>query len=65
MNRKMRAKVNNAAAKAKRERRPCSKEDQVFVGETHCDECGQELQDIQEPVILVAVPVDRPKETLH
>jgi hypothetical protein len=65
MNRKMRAKANNAAAKAKRERRPCSKQEEVFFNETHCDECGQELQDLQEPVILVAVPVDRPKETLH
>lgn len=60
MNRKMRARFNNKIAKARKERRPCPKEDQVVVSSTrNCDTCGEELV----PVALVAVPlVDRPPD---
>lgn len=55
MNRKMRAKVNNAAAKAKKVRR----EQKV------CDNCGEELKE-HVPVMVVALtPVRDHEETLH
>lgn len=62
MNRKMRAKINNKVAKAKKERRPCPLEDSlVFTNgdQPKCDTCGTDLI----PVALVALPlVDRPPD---
>lgn len=62
MNRKMRAKANNAAAKAKRDRKSCSKEDQLLPATPQgtCDECGGELI----PVYVVTPEPDGPR-TLH
>lgn len=59
MNRKMRAKLNNKIAKAKKERRSCPNEGQLVVTnpeQTKCDNCGSELV----PVIGVAIVDDVP-----
>lgn len=57
MNRKMRAKINNAEARKKRDRRPCPKQDEVFVhGERECDECGEELQ---QAVLIKLTPIGK------
>ena len=59
MNRKMRAKLNNKIAKAKKEARGqrCPLADSVvFTGpdETSCDKCGEELR----PIAAVLIPAD-------
>lgn len=62
MNRKMRAKVNNAAAKASKERKPCPASGKpVLTSQKNCGSCGSELV----PMIGVFVPLDSHKETLH
>lgn len=54
MNRKMRAKLNNAAARIKKERRSCPKAGEVvdMTSDGNCEECGREL--IPLSVALVA-----------
>lgn len=64
MNRKMRAKVNNATAKARKERKPCPNDDtlrQINPDQRHCDHCGEEY----EKVLVVRLSPDNSKETLH
>jgi hypothetical protein len=62
MNRKMRAKVNNAAAKARKERKPCPNVDTIQPYNTgKCDTCGEEL----ETVLVMRITPDTSNETLH
>lgn len=66
MNRKMRAKINNAAAKAKKERRPCPLADRlVFTGpdQRNCDKCGEELRPIAAVILVPAGEEGRPSGT--
>ena len=52
MNRKMRAKANNQAARAKRARAPCPQDGKIVESASNlCDQCGDELV----PARLVAV----------
>ena len=61
MNRKMRAKRNNAEAKARKERKPCPNEDTLMpLGTGRCDTCGEEL----ERVLVIPVGKDS-NETVH
>lgn len=59
MNRKMRAKLNNKIAKARKERRPCPLADSFVVTspeQMKCDTCGTDLV----PVVAVALVEDVP-----
>ena len=52
MNRKMRAKVNNATAREKRNRAPCPQAGKIIESASNlCDQCGDELH----PARLIAV----------
>jgi hypothetical protein len=62
MNRKMRAKLNNQQARARRDKRPCPKRDELVFEGDNCGTCGAELK----PVALLVVEVPTPaRETLH
>ena len=68
MNRKMRAKLNNKIAKAKRERRPCPLADSVvFTGpdQHNCDKCGSELVPLAAVVLVPEEGGRPPGETLQ
>lgn len=62
MNRKMRAKLANKQAKAKKERKPCPDRGKLLpTTAEHCDRCGGELQ----PVVLLKIEPGVPKEKLN
>jgi hypothetical protein len=62
MNRKMRAKLNNATAKARKERKPCPLADKLIdmSDQRTCDSCGSELV----PVFVIPLE-DHEHGTLH
>jgi hypothetical protein len=62
MNRKMRAKANNAAARSKKERKPCPKANEIVpMGDGVCEGCGGELT----PVVAIVITEGEESRTLH
>jgi hypothetical protein len=60
MNRKMRAKVNNQAAKARKSREPCPKQDELTTDDV-CSACGQDTI----PVVALVISEEAEQRTLH
>lgn len=57
MNRKMRAKLNNQQARARKERKPCPDVDKIFeTAQPTCDTCGEELRELKVLALVVEEP---------